>query len=370
MSDVLRVVIRRPGGYDRLGFERVRRARLEPGQVRVAVAAAGVNYADCVTRMGLYASARTYVGYPITPGFEVAGRVAEVGEGGAGLAPGDAVVAVTRFFGYASEVVVPARQVFRRPAGLSAVRAAALPVAFLTAWYGLEVLGAVRPGARVLVHSAAGGVGGLLAALARRAGARCVGVVGAAHKIDPARRMGAHEVIVRDRRWAEAARAAAPDGYDLVLDATGVATLRASYDLLAPMGRLVVYGFHSMLPKGRGRPNPLALAWKFLRTPRFSPLDLTGKNRSVLGFNLSYLFSQHALLAEGIEALTRCAAQGVFDAQPVTAVPFAEVARAHRMLESGETVGKLVLVVDRAASPAGSGPVPLEVRPDGPMEPA
>src|SRR5690606_30795686 len=122
------------------------------------VQAAGVNYADCVVRMGLYESAKKYVGWPITPGFEFAGRVDALGEGTPGLAPGDEVFGVTRFGGYASSVVVPRHQVFRRPAVCSPDEAAAFPSVHLTAWYALFELAHPRPGSTLLVHSAAGGV--------------------------------------------------------------------------------------------------------------------------------------------------------------------------------------------------------------------
>ena len=309
--------------------------------------AIGVNYADCVVRMGLYASAKTYVGWPITPGFEVAGEVDAVGEGVAGVEVGAPVVAVTRFGGYASEVVVPAHQVFARPAELSAATAAAIPTVYLTAYYALLELAHPRPGSRILVHSAAGGVGGALCQIGKIAGCEVVGVVGGAHKVEAARALGADHVIDKSREalWPAAERLA-PGGYDVVLDANGVATLAASYAHVAPTGRLVIYGFHSMLPREGGRPRWLRLALDVLRTPRFSPLRLTGDNRSVMGFNLSYLFERRDLLAEGMGRIVGWFAEGRLRAPTITTYPFRHVAEAHRALESGTTVGKLVLVVE------------------------
>ena len=102
-----KVVIHRPGGYERLALEEAASPEPGPGELRIDVAAIGVNYADCVIRMGLYASARELVGWPITPGFEVAGVVSAVGPG-VTWPLGQDVIAVTRFGGYASQVVVPA----------------------------------------------------------------------------------------------------------------------------------------------------------------------------------------------------------------------------------------------------------------------
>ncbi len=342
------VVIRRPGGYDRLAIESGPDRAPGPGEVAIEVEAAGVNYADCVVRMGLYASAKKYVGWPITPGFEFAGRVVAAGEGAAGagraFALGAPVFGVTRFGGYASRVVVPGEQVFARPASLSALEAAAFPTVFLTAHYALFELAAARPGARALVHSAAGGVGSALVQLCRASGVRAFGVVGGAHKVEAARAFGAEVVVDKGRRdlWREA-RAFAPGGFDAAFDANGYTTLRQSYRHLAPTGRLVVYGFHSMLPRRGGRPNYAALALSFLRTPSFSPLALVGDNKAVFGFNLSYLFDRRDFLRDATASLLARLGAGEIRPPTVRAYPVERVAEAHRELESGRTIGKLVL---------------------------
>ena len=365
-----KIVIHRPGGYERLKLEQ--HADLTPGdsEILVNVEAIGVNYADCVTRMGLYASAKHYVGYPITPGFEVAGRVAAIGKNAENYRVGDRVLAVTRFNGYASQVVVPIHQVFQLPANLSTEAAAGLPTAFLTAWYAVFVQARPETGASVLVHSAAGGVGGALVQLCKLAGCRVIAVVGASHKIDTAMAMGADAVIDKSAEdlWTKA-EMLAPDGFSAIFDANGVATLRQSYEHLAPTGRLVIYGFHSMLPLsrngGRGRPNWLKLAWAWVRTPRFNPLRLTTENRSVLGFNLSFLFDKTGMLEHAMDQLLRWVDQGKIRPLPVTLVPFSRTADAHRVLESGQTQGKIVLIVDTTGhKPNDSIPI-VEPEPQG-----
>ncbi len=341
-----RIVIPHPGGHEVLRIEEGADLVPGPGEVLVRVQAAGVNYADCVTRMGLYASAKKYEGYPMTPGFEVAGTVGALGDGVDDLAPGDEVMAVTRFRGYAEQVQVPRSQVYRRPAGMTPIQAASFPAVFLTAWYALFELAHPHPGDIVLIHSAAGGVGSALLQLARAAGCRTVGVVGAPHKVEAARALGAERVIDKSSTalWPEAERAA-PEGYAAVFDANGPATLRQSYRHLAPTGKLVVYGFHSMLPRRGGVPSRLRLALDYLRTPRFDPFRMTGENRSIMGFNLSYLFDRQDLLQTGMIDLLTKFESGLLRLPAVTAYPFEEPARAHRDLESGQTVGKLVLVL-------------------------
>jgi NADPH:quinone reductase-like Zn-dependent oxidoreductase len=174
-----------------------------------------------------------------------------------------------------------------------------------------------------------------------------VGVVGRAEKVQAALDAGADVVVdkSRDDLW-RLARRHAPEGYDAVFDANGVETLGASYGHLASPGRLVVYGFATMLPRGRGRPSWPKLAIDWLRTPRCDPLRMTNENRSVMGFNLSYLFERKAALVPAIEQLLAWAEDGTIPPPPVSEYRLADVAAAHRALESGTTTGKLVLLTD------------------------
>jgi NADPH:quinone reductase-like Zn-dependent oxidoreductase len=346
-----KVVIRRAGSYDRLGIEQHPDPVPGPGQVLVETSFVGINFADCVIRMGLYASAKQYVGWPITPGFEFAGTVRAVGPGVDAGMIGRECMGVTRFGGYATHLTVPVGQVFDVPAGLGLAEAAAFPTVCLTAWYALRELVRLRPGMRVLVHSAAGGVGSVAVQVAKLHGCYVVGVVGASHKVEMVRELGADAVIDKNAEpmW-HAARRLAPKGYHVVLDANGVETLRDSYRNLAPTGRLVIYGFHSMLPRaGSGRPQYLTLARDYVMTPRFDPFDMTNANKSVLAFNLSYLFEEQSLLAEAMAELAAWRAEGKLAAPRVTVYAFDDVALAHRTLESGRTTGKLVLATAGAA---------------------
>ncbi len=343
-----KVVVHRPGGHERLELEEHPTPSVGPGEVRIEVEAAGVNFADCLIRMGLYKSSRDQVGWPVTPGFEVAGRVAELGAGVEGPSVGERVIGVTLFGGYATDIVLPVLQVFPIPASLDIEQAAAFPSPLLTAYYGLIHMANARAGESMLVHSAAGGVGGGLVQLGRVIGCRVVGVVGASHKVETARALGADEVIDRSTEdlWARAEELA-PNGYDLVFDANGVSTLWESFRHLGRPGKLVVYGFHTMLAKGASRPSWPRIVWSWLRTPRFDPLRMTNSNRSVLAFNLSYLFAQADLFAEIMTRLLEWLEAGRVVAPPVTLFPFDQVAGAHRAIESGETVGKLVLTIER-----------------------
>ena len=143
--------------------------------------------------------------------------------------------------------------------------------------------------------------------------------------------------------WSEAKRVA-PDGYDIVLDANGVETLAQSYAHLGAPGKLVIYGFATMMSRGRDKPNWAKLASDWIRTPRYNPLTLTNDNKSVLAFNLSYLFERREILVDLMRDLVARVDAGKIEPPTVKTFPLDAVAEAHRALESGATVGKLVLL--------------------------
>jgi NADPH:quinone reductase-like Zn-dependent oxidoreductase len=344
-----RIVIERPGGYGQLKIREFPTPVPRDDEVLVEVSAAGVNFADVVIRQGLYQSAKEYVGWPITPGFEFAGKVSACGPGVSELPAGTPVFGVTRFGAYSSHACVPKHQVFIIPESsrFSPDEWAAFPTVFLTAYHAMFQNFVRRAGMNVLVHSAAGGVGSALLQLAKVANLRTVGVVGSTHKIDTAFDCGADVVIDKSREslWARA-RQICPEGFDVVFDGNGPATLKQSYRHLAPSGKLVAYGFHSMFSKRGGFPNYFKLALQYLRLPRWNPLKLVNENKSIISFNLSYLFDRTDLLAEAMHDLLTWVEQGDIKAPRLQRFAFEKVADAHRALESGTTVGKLILKID------------------------
>lgn len=342
--DVYKIVIPKPGGYARLEYHEFPDLRPAAGEVCVAVEAAGVNYADCAVRWGLYESAKRFVGYPITPGFEFAGKILALGEGVEGWEVGEAVFGVRLFGSYASQVCVPPHQLWRLPAGWAMEEAAGFPGVHFTAYHALYQQMRLKPGMQVLVHSAAGGVGTALLQLGKVAGCEMTGVVGSSHKVATVRAYGGDHVIDKSSQdvWAEAERIA-PEGFDVVLDANGYATLRQSWEHVRPTGKLVIYGFHTMLPRQGGRLNWPKLIWGWLKTPRFNPIDLPNQNKSIISFNLSFLFDRKDLLEEGMADLLRWIAAGKLKPPVTRTFPLSQAAEAHRAIESGMSVGKLIL---------------------------
>jgi NADPH:quinone reductase-like Zn-dependent oxidoreductase len=341
-----KIVIERPGGYQRLKIVESAPPTPKDNEVLVEVIAAGVNFADIFIRLGLYKSAKEYVGWPITPGFEFSGKVLACGRDVSGVSEGVLVFGLTRFGAYASHLCVPAEQVY--PIAENSIftveQWAAFPTVFLTAYHGLFQNIVVRAGMKILVHSAAGGVGGALLQLGKIADCRMFGVVGSSHKINIAFEHGADYVIDKSTEdlWAKAEEIC-PDGFDIVYDANGPATLKQSYRHLAPGGKLVSYGFHSMLSTHAGVANYIKLIYEYLRVPRWNPLTMTGDNKSLIAFNLSYLFHRLDLLEDAMGDLISWVEAGKIKAPALQEFPFEKVVDAHRALESGNTVGKLIL---------------------------
>ncbi len=309
------------------------------GQVRIRVRASGVNFADCMARMGLYPDAPKL---PCVVGYEVAGTVDEVGAGVSGVAAGAAVLAPTRFNGYAELVTVPAEQVVPLPEGMTMEEGAALPVNYLTAILMLEAFAHVRAGERVLVHGAAGGVGLAAVQLALVNGAEVIGTASPS-KHAMLRAAGvAHTIDYRTADVeAEVRRITGGRGVDVVLDPIGGEQLRRSYRMLAPFGRLVAYGFSAAAP-GTSR-QVLTAAWQFLRMPRFSPIALMNDNRAVMGFNLGHLWDEVALLRRELETLLEYFRGGRIRPTVGRTFPLEQAAAAHAHLQSRQNVGKVVL---------------------------
>lgn len=340
-----RVVIHKAGSYDALTLEIYRATTPAANEVSIKVAATGINYADCVIRMGLYKSANELHGYPITPGFEVSGTVTAVGTDVSQFQIGDSVLGMSLFGGYCSQLCLPEHQVFALPHNVDLIAAAGIPAVYLTAWFALHELAHIHAGEKVLVHSGAGGVGLAALQLAKRAGAKPVAVVGASHKTEVAKEFGAVAVIDKSTQdlWATAEQHS-PEGYAVIMDPNGYSTLEQSYKHLAAVGKLVIYGFHSMLPQGTGRPNYLKLAGDWLRTPRFNPLNMTADNKSVMAFNLSFLSTRQDLLLRAMEDILSGLNDGSLRPLPHQTWPLADVAKAHHAIESAQTTGKLLLI--------------------------
>ncbi|MGA4837891.1 NADP-dependent oxidoreductase [Streptomyces sp. G45] len=304
-----------PGGPDVLKLVRAERPEPGRGEVLVRVRAAGVNPADWKTReRGVFADGGAP---PFVLGFDVAGTVAAVGAGVTLFAPGDEVFGMPRFphpaGAYAEYVTAPARHFAPRPRGLDAVAAGALPLAALTAWQALVDTAGVRPGQRVLVHAAAGGVGHLAVQIAKARGAHVIGTASAA-KHELLRALGADDCVdYRTQDVADAVR-----DVDVVLDGVGGATWTDSLRVLRPGGTLV-----SILPPDDGFPARRA--------------EAEGKRAVFMLVEPDH---------QGLREVATLVESGRLRVLVDAVFPLEQAARAHELGEKGRTTGKIVLTVD------------------------
>jgi NADPH:quinone reductase-like Zn-dependent oxidoreductase len=305
--------------------------------VLVRERASGVNFADVMARLGFYADAPPR---PCVVGYEVAGTVEKLGPGADGLAVGQRVVALTRFGGYAEAIAVPTAQVFPLRDDMGFEDAAAIPVNYLTAVLMLRRFANVQRGERVLVHAAAGGVGMAAIQLCRIAGAEVIGTASAG-KHALLREAGvAHAIDYRTQDFeAEVKRITGGRGVDIVLDATGA--FRKSYRCLAPLGRLVMFGF-SQAATGL-TPSWLAALPKFLAIPWFHPARIMNDNKAVIGVNLGHLWDQIDMLRREMATLLDDWTAGRIKPVVGKTFPLVDAAGAHRYLQERQNVGKVVL---------------------------
>jgi NADPH:quinone reductase-like Zn-dependent oxidoreductase len=315
-----------------------------PGEVRIAVRAAGINFADTMARVGLYPDAPKP---PCVLGYEVAGTVESVGEGVTAHAVGDRVVAGTRFGGHAELVVVPEAQALPLPERLSFEQGAAFPVNYGTAFAALIVMGSLREGNRVLIHAAAGGVGISATQIARNAGAEIFGTA-SPQKHEAIRAQGvAHPIDYRSLDFeAEVMRITGGEGVDLVIDALGPASFRKDYRLLRPGGRMVMYGLSEATRDGK---RDLAATLKGLAAmplatyPWWKSLNAMSENKGVFGLNMLKWWEREGNLDRVTEPLLADLEAGRLDPVVAEAFPFERAGEAHEFIAARRNVGKVVL---------------------------
>jgi len=307
------------------------------GEVLIGVAAAGVNFADTMARAGLYPDA------PKTPcvvGYEVAGTVLDHGEGvdTSTLPVGSRVMAGTRFGGYSELVAVPVADAIPLPERFTFEQGAAIPVNYSTAWAGLLGYGSLRPGERVLIHAAAGGVGIAATQIAKRSGAEIWGTASPS-KHDAIRAQGVDHAVDYTRAGWE--KDLPP--MDLIMDAIGGESLRRSYNLLAAGGRVVAFGASSVLPGERKKlSKALPQALRMIRG--FNLMDQMGDSKSVIGLNMLTLWDDRGTLEPWITPLLEMIEDGSINPVVSDTVPFDNAAEAHRILAERRNVGKVVLI--------------------------
>ena len=322
------VVPRQPGGPEVLEYVDVPDPSVGPGEVLLDVAATAVNRADLLQRQGHYPPPP---GASDILGLECSGTVAALGDDVTGIAVGDEVCALLAGGGYATRVVVPAGQVMPAPAGVDLVTAAALPEVAATVWSNVMMVAGLRSGDSFLVHGGAGGIGTFAIQLAHALGARVFATAGSADKLALCTELGADVAInYREQDFVEVVKDETDGaGVDVILDNMGASYLARNVASLATRGRLVVIG---------------------LQGGTTAELDLNAlmrKRAAVAGTTLRArpMGEKSAICAEVTEHVWPLVADATIRAVVSHRLPLTEAAEGHRLVESGESTGKVLLVV-------------------------
>jgi NADPH:quinone reductase-like Zn-dependent oxidoreductase/3-oxoacyl-(acyl-carrier-protein) synthase/thioesterase domain-containing protein/acyl carrier protein len=324
------VLIAGPGDVADLRVAELPLAPPGPGELQIAVEACALNFADLLCLRGLYPNQPPY---PLTPGFEVAGRIVAVGPAAEGFAPGDAVIALTAGGGgHADLVNVPAALAIAKPPGVTFGEACAYPIGFLTARYALERAG-LATGDRILIQGAAGATGLFAIQLALERGAEVIGTTGSAEKLDRLRAIGvAHAIDHRSEDAAARVRAiTGGKGVDVVLNTLSDDAIQKGIDLLAPGGRYV------------------EIALTALKTARALDLSRFTENQSFISVNLGSLLARPEVSRQALAVMAESLAMGRIRPSIGASFRFAEIRDAYRCIAERRNFGKVVVTVGDSA---------------------
>jgi NADPH:quinone reductase-like Zn-dependent oxidoreductase len=313
-----------------------------PGEVRIAVKAAGINFADLLARIGLYPDGPKP---PCVIGYEVAGEVESLGDGVDGISAGDRVMAGTRFGGYAELALAPAAGVLPLPDGWSFEEGAAFPVVYATAYAALIRYGSLRRGERLLIQAAAGGVGIAATQIGKQVGAEIFGTASAS-KHDAIRGFGVdHPIDYRSRDFASEVRRITGEQapLDLIVDGIGGRSFKQGYSLLNAGGRMVCIGSSAVMEGDRR--NLVQAARTLVTMPRFNPLRMMSQSRGVIGLNMLRVWDAHGASPEDTAALAEMLGAGAIRPVVAESFPLERAGDAHRYIAERKNVGKVVLTV-------------------------
>jgi putative PIG3 family NAD(P)H quinone oxidoreductase len=321
------VIATSDGGPDVLEVQERPDPTAEHGELVLDVAATAVNRADLLQRQGHYPPPP---GASDVLGLECSGRVAEVGEGVEGFTVGAEVCALLAGGGYAEKVAVPAGQVMPLPDGVDLVTAAAMPEVACTVWSNVFMVAGLQRGETLLVHGGAGGIGTFAIQLASALGARVACTAGSEAKLSVCRELGAHVAIDYKQQDFVEEIETATDGHgaDVILDNMGAKYLSRNIAALAPNGRLVIIGMQGGV---KGELDISALLRK-----RGAVIATALRSRP--------LGEKAAICAGVVEHVWPLVAEGRVKPVVHDTVPFSDAARAHRLVEDGDSVGKVLLV--------------------------
>jgi NADPH:quinone reductase-like Zn-dependent oxidoreductase len=332
--------IKRPGSINRLKINEEELPEPADKEITVEIKSIGLNFADVFTILGLYKAAEKS---DIIPGLEFSGIVINKGKFANDFNIGDKVYCASKFGAYVSHINIHQFYAMKLPDDWTFEEGAAFIVQSLTAYYALVVLGEINSGKTVLIHSAAGGVGINANRIAKKFSAFNIGTVGSESKTGLLKSEGYDAVIIRDKNLKENILQSL-DGrkLDIVLDTVGSKVFKTSFDLLAPMGRIIVYGAGAY-STGKLSSNYFKLAYKYLTRPKVDPLRMIEQNRAVMAFNLIWLYEKKEYLKSLLNEIIKLNLSKPLISQRYS---FQNLPEALMKLKSGTTTGKVVVDID------------------------
>lgn len=310
-----------------------------PHEVQIAVHAIGLNFADLYSIWGMYKAAPKT---DFIPGLEYSGVIHAIGANVATWKVGDQVMGITRFGAYTDFLNIDAQYITALPEAWSIDEGAGFLVQAITAYYGMIELGRMQAGETVLIHSAAGGVGIQANRIAKKLSAFTIGSIGNDSKIDLLKKEDYDRWIVRTKEFGkDLVNALGDRPLNIVMECIGGRILMDGFRTLAPQGRMIIYGNASFTTQG-DKPNKLKMIARYLKRPKIDPLLLPNSNKSVIGFNLIWLYHQTERFARVVDELMDLNLPAPYIGATYA---FEQLPDAIRALQSGQTIGKVVVRV-------------------------
>ena len=334
--------VTRYGGPEVLEIRHAPLPHPQARQILVRVRAIGLNFADVFGRLGVYPGIPQT---PFIPGLEFSGDVVAVGSDVKGFKGRERVMGYSRLGSHAEYVALNEDLATRIPAAMSYEEGASFLVTYLSAYHGLVKLANTQPGEKVLIHAAAGGVGLAAVQLSAQLGAEIFATAGSDEKVALVEKQGAHHVInyIKHDFAVQVKRMTNDYGVDVVMDSVGGDVYKKSWEVLAPMGRYVLYGVSSVSGKGSLSRLKAAAMFSFMK-PIFPP-NLMSINKGIFGFNLGTLTGKESYFKKAAMELLKLNEGGVLKPVIGKIFPFQEIVEAHRWLQTRQSVGKVVVVV-------------------------
>ncbi|MDZ7623539.1 MAG: zinc-binding dehydrogenase [Ignavibacteriaceae bacterium] len=331
--------MRKAGSISNLKLVDENLSELNENEVTVEVKAIGLNFADLFAIQGLYSA--TPKGSFI-PGLEYSGIILNTGSKVNNFNVGDKVMGAIRFGAYTTHLNIDPRYILKLPEGWTFEEGASFIVQSLTAYYSLVELGNIKQDDTVLIHSAAGGVGIYANRIAKKFNAYTIGTIGSESKRNFLINEGYDEVIVREKNFGEQLRKALNERkLNLVLESIGGKVFEESFKALAPSGRIIIYGGAHFMSKSSS-PNYFNIFYKFLTRPKVDPLSLSNINKSVMGFNLIYLWDRPDELNNMAIEILKMNLQRPYVGK---VFPFDKLISALKYFQTGRSIGKVVVKV-------------------------